>query len=542
MASFQILADEWSSLRGRQSHWLSYWQDLTDVLQPNQNDFIRQNTRGTSRETAIYDGTPRIALRDLASTLDGLMKPKTSNWFEPTVDDEQIAAIDESKIWLEIVRERMWRSIYSKGARFIQRSGEVDQSLAAIGWGTLWLQENKTRNGLLFRSFHASKVAYDENEDGIIDKIAVTEMMSPRQVEGLYKRVGKSPSTVIVDALRRVQKGTERFPIVQIVVPQGDKTASTFGGMNMPFLSAVLDIKGEQIITEMGFMEFPAAIPRWDTSPDEIYPRSPGMMALPDAKTLQAMGKTLLVGGQRAVDPPIWVQNDSILSSLRTFPGGVTVLDTSDASGAPIGAFPTSTNIPLGREMQNDYRRNVEAAFFKNVFNLPIQSRTMTATEILERKEEFIRVIGPVFGRLETDYIGQTVDRAFGIMERAGAFPPRPDVLLEQTISFKFQSPIQQARRQLEIAGMARALEVLEPLRAHQPEIMDNFDGDEITRDAPVWSGMPQKWMRTLEGVEGLRTSRAEQQQKQEAMASVEPTSKALKNVASAEGVLAQQG
>jgi hypothetical protein len=192
--------------------------------------------------------------------------------------------------------------------------------------------------------------------------------------------------------------------------------------------------------------------------------------------------------------------------------------------------------------MQNDYRRNVEAAFFKNVFNLPIQGRTMTATEILERKEEFIRVIGPVFGRLETDYIGQTVDRAFGIMERAGAFPPRPEVLLEQKITFKFQSPIQQARRQLEIAGMARALEVLEPLRVHQPEIMDNFDGDEITRDAPIWSGMPQKWLRTLEGVEGLRTSRAEQQQRQEAAASMEPTSKALKNVASAEGLLAQQG
>ena len=49
--------------------------------------------------------------------------------------------------------------------------------------------------------------------------------------------------------------------------------------------------------------------------------------------------------------------------------------------------------------------------------------------EVLERKEEFIRTIGPVFGRLESDYIGQVVERGFNILLRAGAFPEPPEAL-----------------------------------------------------------------------------------------------------------------
>lgn len=539
MGKVHDLLDRHKSMCGRRDPWMGYYQELADVLLPTQAAFTSAINPGEKRGAAIYDGTPRLALRDLATTLDGLIKPKTSNWFEVSVLDDELRRNDEVNQWLEDVQDRMWHAIYRKDARFIQRSGEVDASLACFGWGTLWMQENRQRNGLLFRSFHNSQVAIDENEEGVVDAIAIEERLSARQADFLYRRAGKEPGRQIKDALRKSKSmAGKTFSFVQIVLPNEDFDARMIGTRGMRFASALIDVAEESLIDESGFHEFPAAVPRWETSPGELYPRSPGMMALPDAQTLQAMGKTLLVGGQRAVDPPIWVLNDSVLSPVRTFPGGITTFDASDG-GTPVGNFPVATNLPIGREMQQDYRGQVEAAFFKNVFNLPLETRSMTATEIIARKEEFIRVIGPVFGRLETDYIGHIVERVFGIMERAGALPPRPDALNGIEVTFQFQSPVQKARKQLEIAGLSQSMSFLAPLAEVQPEILDNFDGDAVVRDAPEWGALPTKWLRNEKKVEEIRAGRAQSQQQTSTLAASGPVSQAIKNVASAEAALA---
>lgn len=540
MAVVHDLLDYWRGMTSRRGPWMSYWQELADVMLPTQASFTTAASPGEVRGQNLYDGAPRLALRDLASTLDGLMKPKTSNWFDVAIDDPDLSEIDEVKTWLEVVRERMWQAIYRKDARFIQRSGEVDLNLSCFGWGALWIQENKAKNGLLFRSFHNSQISIDENEEGVVDTLSIEETVNARQAAAFYKRAGKDPSAKVMEALRDPKKcAAKDFTFVQLVTSRDNASIGGLKRPAMPFITALVDVKSEAIVLEAGFEEFPAAVPRWETAPGEIYARSPGMMALPDSQTLQAIGKTLLVGGQRAVDPPIWVLNDSVMSPLRTFPGGVTVLDATDGAGAPVGAFPVSTNLPLGREIQNDYRRQVEAALFKNVFNLPVEGPAMTAYEVAQRKQEFIRVIGPVFGRLESDYIGHIVERVFGIMERAGAFPPRPDVLIETKVTFRFQSPVQQARKQIEIAGLSQSLNLLAPLAQAQPEIFDNFDGDQIARDAPEWGALPQKWLRTKRNVEDLRASRQQQGQMGQALTAAQPVSEAIKNVATAQAALA---
>jgi len=279
-------------------------------------------------------------------------------------------------------------------------------------------------------------------------------------------------------------------------------------------------------------------VPRWETAPGEVYGRSPGMMALPDAKTLQAMGKTLLVAGQKAVDPPVWAYNDAVISAIRTFPGGMISLDASamqGISGAPIGVLDMGKNMPLGLDMQQAVRQQVEAAFFKNVFGLPIEGRQMTATEILERKEEFTRTIGPVFGRLESDYIGHTVERVFGIMYRAGQFPPFPDIGdVEVNLQFEYMSPIQKARQQTELASLGRAFEILAPLMEIDPSVADNIDADQIVRDLPEAGGIPQRWLRSKDEVEARREQRAQQQEAQFAAEAAKPVAGALKELTAA--------
>lgn len=526
--------DRWRSLRKSASQWHNLWQELADVLLPVRANIVDQREPGHSRTTEIYDGTPMQARRGLATALDSLLKPKTSRWFHVRATDDDLNEDDEAKEWLQDVEERMWAAIYGRSARFIQRSGEVDNDLITFGTGALFIGESSRMNGLTFRSIHPKNIAIAENSDGVVDTMWVSMMLTPRQAEQKWGEDNLGAKTR--EALKSEKSRETVFEFVHGVFPRGERDPRRGDNLNLAFASVVIDVKSEHIVEESGFAEFPFAVPRWETSTGEVYGRSPGMIALPDAKTLQAMGKTLLVAGQKATDPPLWMLDDAVVGVPRTFPGGVTVIDseaTRNFGREPFGAMNFGKNIPLGEEMQADVRRQIEAAFFRNVFQLPVEGPQMTATEVLERKEEFVRSIGPVFGQLESDYIGHVAERVFGIMFRAGAFLPPPEVLQGREVRFEFQSPIQQARKQIDAMSASQSLNIMAPFIEADPSIMDNFDGDEIVRDLPDATGFPMEWLRSEQDVARIRQQRAEQVRQRQALEAGRELSETGKNIAS---------
>lgn len=528
-----------AALKRRKDPWLTIWQELAEIYLPGAANLTTKRHAGERMNEHVFDGTPRLAARGLHAAIDGLIKPKTSNWFEPYFEDEELMDVASVREWLNMVRERMWRVIYRKDARFTQRSAEVDAALVVFGWGPLFINENRGRNGILFKSYSVGDTCFDEDADGVVDTFSIEETLTARQA---IKRFGEEKvHQEIRDAASKEGSNTEpQWVFAQLVMPQDDPLAGHISTRGFKYSSIVFDVKNEHMLAEGGFHEFPVAVPRWETHAGQIYPYSPGMVALPDSHTLQAISKTLLVGGERAVDPPIMVPSDAFLSPIRTYPGGLSVYDVQaiidGGPNPPVFPFPVSGQLPVGRDMQNDYRYQVQQAFFKDVLSLPVEG-FKTATEVLERKEEFVRVLGPIFGRLEADYIGASVDRIFAIMERAFAFPERPAEIEGKPVMFRYQSPLQQARKSIDVAGFSRTLEVMAPLGEVQPDIYDNLDGDQIMRDSPEWSGIPTDWLRSEDDVDALRQARAEAEQNAAQVESSKPIADSLKSVAQAQQI-----
>lgn len=522
----------WKALKKDRNNFDQLWQEIADIMFPKRADITQDTLPGEKRTDIIYDGTPMLARRGLASAIDGLLKPKTSQWFTMQVADADLNEIDAVKRWLSEAQDRMWNAIYSREARFVQRTGEVDNDLVAFGIGILFIGERSDLGGLVFKSIHPKQIVIAENADGIIDTVYYDFPLTARQAN---QKFGDEVGKPIKDVLNNKAADNKEFTFVQVVKPRSERDGRSKLDTDLPFASVTIDVEGNKVVEETGFHEMPFAIPRWDTASGEVYGRSPAMIALPDANTLQAMGKTMLVAGQKAVDPPLWMLDDGVIGVPRTFPGGITIVDSESAraaGGSPFDVLNTGSNIPLGREMQNDTRSQVEAAFFRNVFNLPVEGPQMTATEVIERKEQFIREIGPVFGRLESDYIGHIVERVFGIMMRAGAFPEPPEVLFDREIKFTFRSPIQQARKQIESAAAAQSMQLLAPFVQADPSILDNFNGDEIVRSSPEAFGIPIEWIRSEEEVEQLRQARAEAQQAREQMEATQQAADVANKVA----------
>jgi len=516
--------------------WDNHYQNLAEIFQPWRASFTRQISEG-QQYNLNYDSAPMLARRGLSSAIDGLLKPKTTKWFNIRPYDRALAEDDESKRWIADAEERLWRAIYNPKARFIERSGEVDDDLVTFGTGCLFIGSSTDGLRLLFKSYHMKRVYIQENADGLVDTIHVVLSFTARQAAQKWKQ--ENLGDKVKEALKEDRNKDQKFEFLWVVKPRYDRDMTKRDNKNFPFADYVLGIDDENIVAESGHYEFPFAVPRWDTSTEELYGRSPAMLALPDGNTLQAMAKTLLTAGQKAADPSLLVANDSVVGIIRTYPGGITYFDPETTGNRdPITAVKTGANIPLSREMQADVRDQIWVAFFRDVLRLPFREKgnPRTATEILERKDEFLRVIGPVFGRLEGDYIAPTIERCFNIMWRAKQFLPLPESLAQSGIKFEYASPVEQARKQMEAAGAARSLETIMPIaiQGKQEQLLDNYDFDAYIQDTPDTFGFRPSWLRSKEQVAQLRDARAQQAAAQQQMAMMVEGAKVAPGVAKA--------
>lgn len=507
--------------KARRSNWEHHWQDIADHMEPH-SSFARSEVRGGLRGEKIFDTTAQQAKRGLAAALDGLIKPRSQRWFMVKPVDDDLAELDEVKRWTDNAADRMWNAIYESRARFIQASGETDNDLVTFGTGCLFVGENSSLNGFAFRAFDLKNFYLGVNSDGIVDQVDLVLWLTPRRAAERFgmENLGDKIQERLREGGKRANEGETEY--VQRIFPREHFDPKMIGAENLPFASVTIDVESQHIIGKSGFHEFPCAIPRFDTAAGEIWGRSPAMLALADVKTNNQQGKTILRAGQLAADPPqvsVW---DKAVSSQHRIPGGIVYASAEAwkvAGGAPIRPIQNGFNLPISREMQNDTREQIWNAFFRNVLNLPRDNPNMTATEVIERKEEFIRVIGPVFGRLEADYTAPVVERVFWVMARAGAFPPMPRALAERGgIRFDFRSPVTEARKQAEAQAGLQYAELMGPY-AESPEAFGILDIEEMGRGVSEGVKMPAKWLKSREQVEQEQEAQAaalEQQAGQE--------------------------
>ncbi len=153
----------------------------------------------------------------------------------------------------------------------------------------------------------------------------------------------------------------------------------------------------------------------------------------------------------------------------------------------------------------------------------------MTATEVIQRKEEFIREIGPTFGKLETDDTAPTVERAFMIKLRAGGFAPIPRILQGQNIRFEYNSPVKRIRQQIDAAAARMWADEMIILGKDKPEALYLINAEELGRFSAEAAGIPKQIVNSVEAVEQMKQADAEAQQEREEAESIQQVAELVK-------------
>ena len=532
-SSAKKIIERFETRRAERSALDQLWEEIAEVLSPERIGFTSKtvNNQSVRRTTKIYDTTPILAKRGLVNALGSMMRPKSSapgKWFDIVPENEDLMSNRAVKEWVDFAEGRMWKALYNPKARFIQVTGECDDDLITFGTGAGFVGTNKDEDGLLFRSFHLAGVYLDADDQNEISGVFLLEKLTPIQAAERWGKENLGRKTLEAMENPRPDE-TKKFDFIWCVKNRNAFDPRYGGARNMPIESIVVDKDSEHIVEEGGYEEFPFFLPRWDTRSMELYGRGPGVLALPSVLTLNQMGKTMLRGLHRAVAPPWLLPADSTVNAPQLVPDGVTYYDAKAVRNIglsnPFIQMESRGNIPWGLNAQEAEREQIHGLFFRNVLNLPIDSPQMTATEINARREEFIREVGGVFGKLENSYTQPIIERVFNIMMRRGAFgdvTEIPEELQGQSITFRFASPVEKAKRQIEEQMISESVNKVLTIGQVQPSVMTPYNWEEIGKYIAESNDFPTKLTYSNEELEQVKEAQAQQQQQEQAMQMME--------------------
>lgn len=492
-------------LEDRRSIWEQLWQDCTDYVNPRRGDFSAVKARGSNqRFDKVFDSTAPLANEQLASGLHGHLTNAAERWFSLRVPGSPES--EPLRAWLQGTVDLMFDEVFSSPeTNFVTAIHELYLDLGAYGTAVLYI-EDKPGRAINFRSFHLAECYVSENAEGVIDTLYRKYKHTARQLVELYGEV--LPEKIVEQAEKQPFK---EFTCLHAVEPR--ETAvnpDKRNALEMPFKSCYVLVEEKLMLQESGFMEFPYMVPRWSKTSGEVYGRSPAMMCLPDIKMVNEMMKTTIRAAQKATDPPLLVPDDGFILPLRTIPGGLNYYRSG--TNDRVEPLTTGSRPDIGLDYIESRREHITKTFHTDWLQLR-EGPQMTATEVLQRQEEKMRLMGPMVGRLQSELLGPMIDRVFNILTRRGQLPMAPTEFEGQQLAVDYVTPVARAQKAQLVFNLSRFLEQMAPLANLKPEMLDNLDFDATFRWAHSTLDAPMMTLTNMESMAQQRQQRAQQEQ-----------------------------
>ena len=514
------LLSRFDRLEGQRQNWETHWQEVADFMQPRKADVTKRRSRGDKRMERIFDSSPIQAVELLAASLHGMLTNPSTPWFTLRFKDEEIDNDDEAKLWLESSTDAMYTAF--NRSNFQQEIFELYHDLITFGTAAMFIEEDDD-DIVKFSTRHINEIFIAENDKGRIDTIYRKFKISARAA---IQKFGEAVSS---DVQTKAKKDPyEEIEILHAVYPRADFNPNKKDKGNMPFESVYLEHKNGNELSVGGFREFPFVVPRYLKASNEIYGRSPAMTALPDVKMLNEMSKTTIKAAQKQVDPPLLVPDDGFLLPVRTVPGGLNFYRSGTRDR--IEPLNIGANNPLGLNMEEQRRTAIRNVFYVDQLLLQ-QGPQMTATEVIQRNEEKMRLLGPVLGRLQSELLKPMIDRCFAILLRNNQFAQAPEFLSGQDIEIEYVSPLAKAQKGTELSSITRAIEILGSL-ANVAPVFDYINFDALVKHVADLVGVPQKVLKLQSQVNAEREQAAQQQQEMAQMQQLQQVAKAGGDIA----------
>lgn len=475
-------------------------QQIADHFYVERADFTV--TRGIGDEYAdhLMTGYPALVRRDLGNSLGSMLRPKGQAWFHNRAAREEVED-HEAKQWLEWATDLQRRAMYDRASQFTRATKEADHDFAAFGGGVISTEVNRRDQALLYRCWHLRDVAWLEDSYGTISEIH--RDWKPTVVE-LCKHFGDKVH-------QKVTALKDKDPQRKIKVRHFVGRAEDYPGVTKRhgWVSLYIDCENKHVMERIGSVTQVYTIPRWATVSGNQYPYSPAsVIALPDARLLQAMTLTILDAGERAANPAMIGVAEAIRGDLNIYPGGFTAIDQDydERLGEVLRPIEQSRGgVQYGMEIADRTSGMIREAFFLNTLSMPpAGGAEMTAFEVGQRVQEYIRNALPLFEPMEHEYNAQLCEITFETLMANGAFGSPdgiPESLRGAETQFQFEGPLSEMIERDKGQRFLQAKAMIAEAAAVDPSALHIMNFEETLRDVLSGVGTPEKWLNSPEEV-----------------------------------------
>lgn len=487
--------------RSARGLWESHWDEIIDYIFPRRGTVTGQRADGQKTSFRLLDNTGVQSNELLAGMLHSLLTNPDVYWFEFTTGDIVLDNKDSVRKWFQQVIRQMHSTL--NNSNFQTETAEMYLDLTSFGTGCQHIEESD-EEVVRFMTYFVKDYFIGEDYHGRVSEIDRSWKWETSKVIAKWGR-DAMPARLLAD----YDKGKdEKIEVIHTVYPA--YISNTKEPEDDIWLTQYVLPEYKHEIEKGKFDSFPYVVPRWSKASGETWGRSPGMNALPEMKVLNKMNETMLNGAQKIVDPPMQLPDDGFILPFVTRPGGINYYRAGTEVAKPIF---NDTRIDFGFQAMEDRRQRVRDAFYVDQLKLRQGGPMMTATEVMQRIEEAMRLLSPMLGRMHQEYLKPMVERVYNVMLKRGKLPPAPPELDGIRLDVKYSSLIAKAQRMADVQNISRTLETIAPYLQIAPNGGDNFNVDNIIRVVASVLGFPQEAIRNADEVLKMRQQREQEQQ-----------------------------
>lgn len=381
--------------------WINRWDCAMRYTMPTADDDAAM----------MFDATAADAADNLAASIYSLLTPPESLW---------ISLVPESAASPDATAATMALRANLNDSNFYTTIHQCYMDLIILGTACLFMAENPIGAASAF-SFTAIPMRDIATLNGAVFHTAT---MPAREV------LEKYPTWTPPANLRDEIKNNPETPLRLVQSLVGTE------------FTAWLDVGGDienNIVSTGKFETNPYIIFRWSVASGEQYGRGPVLRALPDIKTANKVVELVLKNATIAVSG-IWQADDDgviNLSNINLTPGAIIPKAVGSSGLTPLAS---GANFDVSQIVLKDLRERIRHALLADRLGL-LSEKEMTATEIMARNADMMRILGATYGRLLHEFIRPLVERGLQILSRRGVIDK---ISLHSDAELKYIAPIAQ--------------------------------------------------------------------------------------------------
>ena len=527
-------------LASERAPWDTLWQELAEYFLPRKAEIAsKRSTVDSSRYDVLFDTTGIQAAATLANGQLAYITPADSRWF--VYEPPRGVDSDKAKQWYAKCSEIT--QLLLATSNLYTEVHELYYQDSVFGTYCMFSEAGQS-HPLIFTTFDIGTYSLAEDDEGLINTVFRELELTTLQAADKFGEDALAPAMKkkLADIRSSGKGGTVKHKFIHAIYKRGeaDRERGKEDGPNKMWASVYVDQSNKHVVRNSGYDEKPFFAGRHVKSQQGTYGVSPALMALPEARQLNFLGKQLdALAEVKAFPRLLMPATHEGEVDLRS--GGVTYYDPTQPNALP-QEWATAGDYNIGLERENRKTQAINTAMHVDMFRMfaQLEKANMTATEVAERASEKLVQFSPSFTRKTTELLSPMLRGVFGILIRNGHFPPPPEdailmdamgqpIIPEPEVSYV--SKVALAIRAMQNLSLARTMERNAIIAQVRPEVLDNFNWDKIARETARNDGLPSDWLAEADEVEEARAARAQaqaqMQQQQQMLTMAEAAGKA---------------